>query len=349
MEKGSAKTNSRRDFIRTIAVVSPAFFLGLQDLLAINSSHSMYIGQDQIPALEYKFRTFSVEHVAEVKEWFDKLKSENKLSDNKTFRSYIDNFRFNPEEIMPGAKSLIILSIPQRLTSLILNYKRKKYEILIPTGYIDDGIKADDIKNHVMTNIVKDSSRKLEQKVRLPLKTLGAKSGLTKYGKNNISYVDGYGSYHDLWGFYTDQVLEDNWGQMNMLRECNGCSICINSCPTKCFRSDNFVIDIGKCISLYNEQKLPIPSWIDPKAHNAAVGCLKCQYECPANSIGKSNVFVMPELTHDETEFLLTCGKDEQIKKSVLDKLSSRFPYVNSPEYIARNLNLVFKNTVPMK
>lgn len=257
-----AKRNSRRDFLKTIAIATPALFINYRELFAMSTSQPMVKGLNTSTNIAYKYRTFSVDHIAEVKEWFDKLKNESKISDNKTFRSYIDGFVFNPETIMPGAKSVIIISLPQTVLSLLINYKNKQYEILIPSGYSDDGIKMADVKDQIMKDIVKDPSKKLVERVRLPLKTISVKSGLAEYGKNNITYVDGYGSYHQLIGFYTDQVLEDNWGQLKLLRDCKGCSICINNCPTKCFRDDNFVIDIGKCIPLYNELPDPIPSWM---------------------------------------------------------------------------------------
>jgi len=343
-----SKTNSRREFIRTLAIVTPAFFINYRDLLAMNSSQPLLKINKTTPNIEYKYRTFSVDHIGEVKEWFDKLKSENKISDNKTFRSYIDNFVFKPEEVMPGAKSIIIISLPQKVLSLIANYKSNKYELLVPTGYADDGIKFSDVKDRIMSDIIKDSSKKLIEKVKLPLKTISVKSGLAEYGKNNITYVDGYGSYHQLIGFYTDKVLEDNWNPLKLLRECNGCSICINNCPTKCFREDNFVIDIGKCVTLYNELPDPIPAWMDTKAHNALVGCTKCQWDCPANAEVNKKIERFAELTNEETEFLLNKGTDENIKKNIIAKLSTKFPYINDIDYVSRNFKLVMNNAIPM-
>lgn len=342
----SLQSNSRREFIRTIAIVTPAFFLSYKDLLGINSTQPFLNNQNTTPNIEYKYRTFSVDHIGEVKDWFDNLKKENKISDDKTFHSYIDNFVFKPETIMPGAKSFIIISLPQKVLALIVNYKNNKYEILIPAGYSDDGVKFTDLKDRLMNDIIKDPSKKLLEKVRLPLKTLSVKSGLAEYGKNNITYVDGYGSYHQLIGFYTDKALDDNWGPLKLLRECKGCSVCINNCPTKCFRDDNFVIDVGKCLPLYNELPDPTPDWIDPKAHNALVGCIKCQWDCPANAEANKKTERFAELTHEETEFLLNKGANEDIKKNIVAKLSSKFPYINDIDYVSRNFKLVMNNAV---
>jgi epoxyqueuosine reductase len=343
-DNGGSGTRSRRDFIKTLAIVTPAFFINYKDLLAMNVSNPLLNNSNLSLNFDYKYRTFSVEHIGEVKDWFDKLKGESRISENKIFRSYIDNFVFNPEQIMPGAKSFVIISMPQKVLSLLVNYKNKKYEILIPSGYSDDGVKLADVKDRIMKDIIKDPSKKLFEKVKLPLKTLSVKSGLAEYGKNNITYVDGYGSYHQLIGFYTDKVLDDNWGSLNLLRECKGCSICVEKCPTKCFRENNFVLDIGKCVTLYNELPDPIPDWIDSKSHNAIVGCVKCQWDCPANALANKRTERLAELTEEETEFLLNKGNDEKIKKDLLGKLSSKFPYINDIDYVSRNFKLVFNN-----
>jgi len=46
----------------------------------------------------------------------------------------------------------------------------------------------------------------------LPLKTLAVRSGLAKYGRNNITYIDGMGSFYRLVAYYTDiPPQENNW------------------------------------------------------------------------------------------------------------------------------------------
>jgi len=45
-------------------------------------------------------------------------------------------------------------------------------------------------------------------KAIFPFKTLATRTGLAKYGKNNITYTECGGSYHRLTAFYTDMDLE---------------------------------------------------------------------------------------------------------------------------------------------
>ena len=332
---------TRRDFIKKLTISVPAVYLGVGGIF------SMAKAKNTNPLtstdFEYKYKTVSVKHVEELKKWFDKLKKENKIGTNKTFRGYIEGFKFNPEEILQGAKSIIVISIPQKVSSIVFNHKGKKIEILIPTGYVDDGLKMEDAKKRIMKDIVKDSGKKLQEGVRLPIKTVAIRSGLADFGLNNISFVDEYGSFHMLLGFYTDKELPDNWRPLNMLRLCKGCTICKDRCPTKCIRDDNFVINIDKCVTLYNEVTDPMPDWVPAETHNALVGCMKCQDTCPANASRIKDIDKLAEITEKETEFLLSDKKDDKLHKQIAKKLV-RFPSVNNLDYFRRNFKLVFKN-----
>ena len=328
------ESNSRREFIKKVALTSTIAMFGFGGIFKIANARSIFSN----PAnFEYRYRTVSVKHVTELKEWIEKLDKEGKMSDNKTFRSYIE-FEYEPEKVLPNAKSIIVMSIPQRIEKLICHKGDQQYEIMIPTGYLDNGIIDEMIAEKLMIDIIKDPEKKTAWS-GLPLKTLAVRSGLAKYGKNNISYVDEYGSNHQLLGYYTDQELEDNWGSLKLLRECKGCSICIKGCPNDCFRDDNFVIDAEKCVTLYNETLEDIPEWMDPKIHHTLVGCLKCQWDCPANKESIQQIDVLADLTSEETEFMLSDRTDEEMHKVLIEKLK-RFPSAKNLKYFRRNFKL---------
>ena len=339
--KYHSQKQTRREFLKKISITGSSFYLGIGGVFTYAKTNK--VNPAFSSDFEYKSKTVSVKHVRELKKWFDQLENEKKIGTNKTFRSYIGGFKFDPEEILPGAKSIVIISIPQKISSITFNYKGKKTKILIPTGYVDDGTTFEGIKARIMNDIIKDPVKKLQEQVHLPLKTVSVRSGLADYGKNNITFVDEYGSFHQLIGLYTDKELEDNWRPLNMLRLCKGCSICIKDCPTKCIRDENFVIDVNHCITLYNELPDPFPEWIPPEVHHTLVGCLKCQYTCPANETRIKEIDKLAELTEKETEFLLGESKDENIHKQIAGKLP-RFPSVNNLDYFRRNFKLAFAN-----
>lgn len=345
MQNQNSNLYGRREFLKKLAVAGPAVYLGMGGIFTLAKSALNLNLND--PEFTYKYKTVSVKHVKEVGDWFAKLKAEKRISDNKIFRGYIDNFVYDPEKVMPGAKSIIIVSVPFGSASVIFRKNGKKYKVIVPFEYWDNGLNYPKLKERVFNDLVKNSSEKMQGQIRLPIKTLAARSGLAEYGKNNITYVDEYGSFQQLIGYYTTKEMPDNWEPLKTLRLCKGCSICVNACPTKCFREDNFVIDIGKCITLYNELPDPMPEWINPKAHNVLAGCYACQWECPANKERKKDIKNIADMTEEETEFILKAGTDKKMREKIAEKLKL-YPSVADFEYFSRNLKLVLNNIEPM-
>ncbi|MBU1101534.1 MAG: twin-arginine translocation signal domain-containing protein [Bacteroidetes bacterium] len=337
--------HSRRDFLKQVSLIGGAAYLGFGGIFSI--AKPLKSSNKLINEFEYQYRTISVKHIKEVGEWFRKLDSEGKLGSNATFKKYIGAFNFNPQEILPGAKSLILISIPMGMQSITFRRAGKNYDILIPSGYWDDGVTYEGTEARIRDDLMLDASVNMEPRVKLPLKTLSVRSGLADYGKNNITFVREYGSFHQLIAFYTDIEMEDSWRPINMLRLCKGCDICKDKCPTKCIRDENFVINVDKCVTLYNELEDPMPEWMPAEAHNAFVGCIHCQYTCPANAEGIKNIGKIADVNEEETEYLLSDRTDEKMQKHLSEKLKL-FPYINYPDYFRRNFRLVMANTKPV-
>jgi len=105
----------------------------------------------------------------------------------------------------------------------------------------------------IFKEIIPVDGYKIEQALGLPLKALAVKSELGRYGLNDICYVGDMGTGIILLAYFTDyEFLGDHWGDMKMLDQCEKCRICIEHCPTKVIQEDNFVIDVARCVSLYN-------------------------------------------------------------------------------------------------
>ena len=69
-----------------------------------------------------------------------------------------------------------------------------------------------------------------------PLKTLAACAGLARYGRNNIAYVPGLGSYLMLAACcLSDAPPPDDapWGEPQELERCERCSACLRACPDR--------------------------------------------------------------------------------------------------------------------
>ena len=119
-----------------------------------------------------------------------------------------------------------------------------------------------------------------------PVAATSTPGGLGQYGRNNICYVPGMGSFHRLWAFYSDLVWqEDNWQEAQMMASCQNCSVCLRNCPTGAITSERFLLHAERCITFHNEQPgdVPFPTWMDPCWHNCLIGCSYCQNVCPQN------------------------------------------------------------------
>jgi len=298
---------------------------------------------------EYKYRTISVEHLGELQEDIDKLRRAGKLSDNEVYRSYLDSKKFEIPESLPDAKSIIIIAIFSKLALVNFNLNGKNHEIMIPPNYYDDGSTFEDFENLILKEIIKESGYKAEYTNKLHLKLLAVRSGLGKYGRNNICYVDGWGSMINLVAYFTDFPFEeDHWTEIKMMDQCENCIICINNCPTNAIpipSDEKFVLNAGKCISVYNEIKGIIPNWIPSDAHNALMGCMRCQKPCPINRevIGLTNI--LEDVTEVETKMILDGALNEKLAESLSHKLKMFSPSDAKRGFpvITRNLRLLIK------
>lgn len=290
-------------------------------------------------ASAFRFRSVSIRRLGELKAWMDKLGAAGRLSAQKTWRRYIGSFQYAPPPALADARSLIIMATPLRIARIHFLSAGRRQTILIPCGYVDDGNSLDDFKSMLARDGIVPPGEPLER-ARLPLKQLAVRSGLATYGRNNITFVDGYGSFHQLLAFYTRQPLAETWGPLKLLRLCKGCSICRKECPTGAIRESDFIIDPARCITLYNELPEPMPAWIPASAHNALVGCLKCQVPCPGNEDLIRDQWDLGEVPETETDALLYGKIDEPTVKSLKERFQKIFGGDNL-DYIARNLKLV--------
>ena len=328
----------RREFLKLAGCMGAGMCLAADRLFSINMPRRTTAAAAKA---SFQFRSVAVERIAELKGWMDQLDQAGKLTANKTWRRYIASFQYAPPPALASARSLIVMSTPLKNARIVFNVAGKRHPVLIPSGYADDGLKLADYHAMLYQSGIVPEGSKLER-ARLPLKQLAVRSGLAAYGKNNITYVDGYGSYHQLLAFYSEHPLEDHWGRLKTLRLCKGCSICIKECPGRAIRESSFVIDPEKCITLYNELPDPLPDWIPAKAHNALVGCLKCQYACPGNDGLQSDFWDLGDVDEAETSALLSGKIDTKMERALKVKLQ-RIGGGDDLPYIARNLTLVLK------
>jgi epoxyqueuosine reductase len=197
----------------------------------------------------FRHRAVTVDHLKELQADIDRLENEGKISRNKVFRSYISNKQFRIPQDLSDAKSLIIIAVLMKPMLVNFLLGGRKHEIVLPSAYYDDGLTEEMLRDYILKEVVNEPGHRIER-AKVHLKLLAVRSGLGKYGRNNLCYVEGMGSMLALYAFFTDYPCEDNWAEVDMMDNCKNCRICMNSCPNKCISEENFVIDVSRSRAL---------------------------------------------------------------------------------------------------
>jgi len=147
--------------------------------------------------------------------------------------------------------------------------------------------------------------------IAVPLKSLAAAIGLVSYGRNNLTYVPGYGSYVQLVAYALDAAPEHSLPEVEferMLDRCATCRACVKACPTGAIDGDRFLLHADRCYTLASESSQPLPLGMRPPSPDCLIGCLICQEVCPVN---RGLLECRPSevsFTREETDALLSPG-----------------------------------------
>jgi epoxyqueuosine reductase len=257
----------------------------------------------------FKSKVISIEHLPEIREDIEKLVRQG-LIDKRLNEAYL-RFQYQVPADLPGAANILIIAAPSPITQAYFKWHGNTYAVIIPPQYIR---RTDEARvKEILTSSLKTAGCGFSR-ARLPLKTLAVRSGLAQYGRNNISYIPGFGSFYRLIAYYTDCKYDsDDWHEQKVMKACENCSKCIENCPTQCISPDRFLVHAGNCLTWLNEIEDEFPGWVKPEWHNAVIGCMRCQEICPVDSKQVDKIARGPEFSEKETALIL--------EKTPLDKL----------------------------
>lgn len=287
----------------------------------------------------YAARMVAIEHLADLQHDIEALSGQG-LIDRKLDEYYLQrNYDFALCNRFPAAKSLIIVAAPCQNFQTIFTHNGQRIPIMLPAGY---GL--EDRNRHQVETIIPEMLSQEGYSLRqaqVPEKLLAVRSGLGKYGRNNVCYVPGMGSFHTLAAFYTDLPCEhDSWQDLALSEECQNCSVCLKECPTGAIVKDRVLIHAERCLTFFNELPGDFPEWLDPAWHHCLVGCLKCQQVCPQNKGFVDAAGEIVEFTEDETTVLVQGQPVNQFPETLNEKLR-KLGLMHYGPVLSRNLNAV--------
>jgi epoxyqueuosine reductase len=222
------------------------------------------------------------------------------------FRNYARIFDCPIPDDCSGARSLIVGALPHPQSSVAFSWHGQRFSVLVPPSYIR------------YWELTRDAEAVLNERLapqghwarfaRVPQKALAVRSGLACYGRNNITYVPGLGSFHMLVSYYSSLPFEhEEWVEPRLLARCENCTACRRVCPTGAIPEDRFAVRQDRCVTFYSGYSGPQehPEWLDPDWIECLIGCRRCQIVCPENRPFRRWVEDGWGFSEDETSLLL--------------------------------------------
>jgi epoxyqueuosine reductase len=236
-----------------------------------------------------------------------------------------------------NAESILIIAAQQPKVDVSFQLPDNTIHAVIPPTYLHD---IDEKIVQEVSLFLKGHGYKIA-KALLPEKLTAVHSGLASYGRNNIAYIDGWGSYFTARTFFSDiPCPSDNWQELQMMERCHRCTACIKKCPTRAIHEDRFLISGERCITFYNEKPGDFPDWIDPEWHNCLIGCMICQDICPANKEQSDRIVEGETFTPAETQMILDGVPRNKLPDPMIEKLRKIYLF-DDYHLLQRNLGVL--------
>jgi epoxyqueuosine reductase len=292
----------------------------------------------QLEAYGYRARIVSIQHLHDLQEAIEGVYKRG-LLDEELYQEYLAGFVFKPPEDMPEARSLIVVASRDPQTRFYFSWGGERIPVVVPPTYLH-GLEKIRQATAALTELLEPEGYRVTPAV-VPKKLLAVCSGLAEYGKNNITYIEGMGSFHFLAAFYSDLPCEqDEWREPKAMARCERCVGCVKACPTGAIDPERFLLHAERCLTFRNEKpgEVAFPEWVEASWHNCLVGCLHCQRICPENQAVLDWVEEGGEFSEEETDLLLRGVPQAELSESLVEKLA-RGGLLDYLEAFPRNLN----------
>ena len=295
----------------------------------------------QLKGQGLSIRIVSGSHVADLKAKIESDHIEGLLED-KFFNERLQFYQFGAEDVLRPAESMIIIAKPRPQTPVKFTAEGKTLTLTLPPTYARYTAITREV-GEVLQMLLSPQGYQVTE-ARLPLKLLAACSGLAEYGRNNVCYIEGMGSFFELMAYYSDMpCVEDSWQQPQMLPRCKTCKSCLIQCPTSAITDERFLLHAERCLTYHNESAAtrPFPAEVDPTAHNALMGCMLCQRFCPEDKPFLNYFEQGVDFSAQETAMLLHGASMDDLNAETIRKLDY-LELTGDLDKLPRNLGVFF-------
>ena len=277
----------------------------------------------KLEAKGHRAAAVPVERLEELREHYEDL-SRRGLLDERLAGELLAGLSLRPPEAVPRPGSLVVVATRDPVVCCTFRWQGADVPVLVPPTYLSLRRKSEEVTRELAELLPQQSH--VECLINAPHKLLAVRSGLARYGRNNITYISGLGSFYGLTTVCTDVPCDGGeWLAPSMMLRCEGCTRCESACPTGAIPEDRILLRGELCITYWNEKPgdVPFPGWLAKDWHDCLVGCLHCQLACPENEAVLDHKETGPSFTEDETEALLRACRPGDLPNGLKEKLEN--------------------------
>ena len=109
-----------------------------------------------------------------------------------------------------GPATVVVVVMPRPAHAVAFTVDGRQVEAVFPPTYVRYQPLFEEVRKDLEEHGLPGAR---VERLNVPLKSLAARLGLVRYGRTNVTYAPGFGSYLQLFGYLTDAALPlpDDW------------------------------------------------------------------------------------------------------------------------------------------
>ena len=295
---------------------------------------------DMLMARGWRGSVLPADRLGDIRRAVDDLRAEG-LLDEAFFADRLARFAYEPPTELARLRSIIAVAMPVPAVRTHFHLDGERAAVTVPPTYVEHEKAKQGVQDACAELLVREGYR--VARAVLPEKTVATRSGLAEYGRNNICYVAGMGSYVELTAFYSDMPASDDpWEEARLMAACVSCSACVRACPTGAIGEERVLLHAEVCLTQLNERPGDFPDWVDPAWHDSWLGCMHCQRVCPADRDVRQRVVERGEFSEEETAAILDAVPVDRLPETAKTTLSD-LGLLEDYELLPRNLSVLLR------